>query len=182
MNYSNLKDAFKKEIAGKLKEEQNIKNVMAVPRLSKIVVNIGVKDAVADKKNVEKAQVILGKLTGQKPKVTKAKKSIASFKLREGEPIGVVVTLRGKRMYDFFKKLTAVVLPRLRDFRGVSKKYFDGKGNYTLGVSEYTVFPEIDPGQIDKVHGLEVCIVTTAKDDKEGIALLSALGMPFANA
>lgn len=175
----NLMDMFKKKLAAKVQESLGIKNIMAVPKLSKIVVNIGVKDAISDKKNVEKASAILMQITGQKPKVTKAKKSIATFKLREGENIGVMVTLRGKRMYDFFKKLTGVVLPRLRDFRGVSTKQFDGKGNYTIGFSEYIVFPEIDPGKIERIQGLEVTIVTTAKDDKEGIALLEILGMPF---
>lgn len=175
----NLQRVFKTRIAEALKTKLNIKNVMAVPRLSKIVVNIGVPNAVADKKNVEKAAEILAQITGQKPKVTKAKKSIASFKLREGEKIGVVVTLRGKRMYDFFKKMISVVLPRIRDFRGVSVKKFDGAGNYSLGFSEYTVFPEIDPGKIERVHGLEVSIVTTAKDNKEGEELLRLLGMPF---
>lgn len=169
----------KKEIEKKVREKLGIKNPMATPRLSKITVNMGVKNAVADKKNVEEAAEILGQITGQKVKITKAKKSIASFKLREGEPIGVMATLRGERMYDFFQKLVAIVLPRLRDFRGVSGRSFDGRGNYTLGLSEYTVFPEIDPGKVNKVQGLEVCVITTAKNNEEGMALLTILGMPF---
>ncbi|MBI2431091.1 MAG: 50S ribosomal protein L5 [Candidatus Levybacteria bacterium] len=162
-----------------LQEKLGIKNPMAVPRLSKIVVNIGVKDAVSDKKNMEKVLSILPEITGQKPKVARAKKSIAGFKLREKDAIGAVVTLRGKRMYDFFVKLVNIVLPRLRDFHGVGRGHFDGHGNYTLGFTEHTVFPEIDLGKVDKVFGLEVVIVTTAKNDKEGLILLEMLGMPF---
>ena len=162
-----------------LKEKLGIKNLNAVPKLSKIVLNMGVKDVLSDKKNLEKASLMLGKISGQKPKVTKAKKAISTFKLREGDEIGLVATLRGKRMYNFFEKLTDIVLPRLRDFRGVPRKSFDGHGNYTLGFPESTVFPEIDPATVDKMQGLEIAIVTTAKDDKEGIALLEALGMPF---
>lgn len=167
------------EIKTKLQQDLGIKNSNAIPQLSKIVVNTGVKDAIMDKKNLERGIEILSKITGQKPSVRKARKSIASFKLREGEEIGVMVTLRGKRMYDFFEKLTKIVLPRLRDFHGVSQENFDGHGNYTLGFSENTVFPEIDPGALDKTIGLQVTIVTTAKNDGEGQALLSLLGMPF---
>lgn len=174
-----LQEEFQKKIAKELQQKLGIVNIMAVPKLTKIVVNMGVKDAIADKKNIERAQAIFTQITGQKPKVAKAKQSIASFKLREGEPIGVVATLRGKRMYDFFVKVTRIVLPRLRDFRGVGKNQFDSRGNYTLGFSEHTVFPEIDPGKVEKVFGLEVIIVTTARDEKSGFALLSALGMPF---
>lgn len=162
-----------------LRKNLNIKNPMATPKISKIVVNMGVKDAVADKKNLGLASGVLSQITGQKPKVVKAKKSIATFKLRKGEEIAVMVTLRGKRMYDFFDKVVSIVLPRLRDFHGVRYDSFDGKGNYTLGFTEYTVFPEIDSGKVEKVQGFEVCIVTTAKNDKEGIALLTAYGMPF---
>ena len=162
-----------------LQKELGIKNLMALPKLSKIVVNMGVRDALIDKKNIEKGMELMMEITGQKPKVTKAKKAIAGFKLRAGEPIGLMVTLRGKRMDGFFRKLVNVVFPRFKDFRGVSKKSFDGNGNYTLGLTETTVFPEIDPGKIDKIQGLEIVIVTTAKDNKEGLALLSALGMPF---
>ncbi len=175
----NLQTRFKKQIVGLLQKELGLSNVMAVPTLSKIVVNMGVKDAIADKKNLEKASVIMAQITGQKPKWAVAKKSISSFKLREGDKIGLVITLRGKRMYDFFERLISVVLPRFRDFHGVRKVSFDGSGNYTLGFTESTVFPEIDPGKIDKVQGFEVTIVTTAADDKSGFALLKALGMPF---
>lgn len=174
-----FEENFKKEQLPKLKEKLGIKNIFAVPHLSKILVNMGVKDAISDKKNMEKGASLMVKITGQKPKVTKAKKSISTFKLREGEEIGLVVTLRGKRMYDFFEKLTKIVLPRIRDFRGVRTTSFDGRGNYTLGFSESTVFPEIDPSTIDRIQGLEINIVTTAKDDKEGFELLSIMGMPF---
>ncbi len=175
----NLQNRFKKQIALDLQKTLNIKNAMAVPAISKIVVNMGVKDAILDKKNLEKASAILSQVTGQKPKWATAKKSISSFKLREGDKIGLVVTLRGKKMYDFFERLISVVLPRFRDFHGVKKVSFDGNGNYTLGFTESTVFPEIDPGKIDKIQGFEVSIVTTATDDKSGFALLKAMGMPF---
>lgn len=175
----NLQSRFKKQIVKDLQKELGLKNAMAVPSLSKIVVNMGVKDAISDKKNLEKASEILSQVTGQKPKWTEAKKSISSFKLREGDKIGLVVTLRGKKMYDFFERLISVVMPRLRDFHGVAKVSFDGSGNYTLGFTESTVFPEIDPGKIDKIQGFEVSIVSTAKDDKSGFALLKAMGMPF---
>lgn len=177
---NNLQEKFKKEIAGILQKELSLSNVMAVPALSKIVVNMGVKDAIADKKNIEKAAVIMSQITGQKPKWASAKKSISAFKLREGDKIGLVVTLRGKRMYDFFERLISVVMPRFRDFHGVRRTSFDGNGNYTLGFTESTVFPEIDPGKIDKIQGFEITIATTASDDKKGFALLKALGMPFA--
>lgn len=176
---SNLQKRYQSDIQARLQAKLAIKNTMAVPKLAKIVVNIGVKDAISDKKNMERAIIALTQITGQKPKVAKAKKSIATFKLREGDAIGAVVTLRGKRMYDFFEKLISIVLPRVRDFHGVSKKQFDGLGNYTLGFSEHTVFPEIDIGKVDKIIGLEATIVTTAKNNEEGIALLEALGMPF---
>ena len=175
----NMQEKFEKETVGKLQEILGIKNSHRVPKITKIVLNMGVKDALTDKKNVEKAQVILGKIAGQKPKVMKAKKSIATFKLRQGDEIGLVATLRGKRMYDFFEKLVSIVLPRLRDFHGVSEKSFDGQGNYTFGFSESIVFSEIDPSTVDKVQGLEVTIVTTARDNREGFELLKALGMPF---
>lgn len=162
-----------------LKEKLGIKNMHAVPRISKIVINMGVKDALSDKKNIEKAQAVLSRISGQKPKVTKAKKAISTFKLRQGDEIGLVVTLRRKRMYDFYEKLANIVLPRLRDFHGVPTTSFDGRGNYTLGFTESTVFPEIDPATIDRAQGLEIVIVTTAKDNKEGFALLENLGMPF---
>lgn len=174
-----LKKTYNKEIKGKLEKDLGISNPMAVPQLAKIVVNIGVRNAVGDKKGVEVVSDILRQITGQKPKVTKAKKSIAQFKLRQGEKIGVMVTMRGKRMYDFFEKLVNVVLPRIKDFHGVKKDSFDPRGNYTLGIVEYSVFPEIDTGKIDRIQGLEISIVTTARDKKEGQALLTALGMPF---
>lgn len=176
---NNLMTKFNTKIATELKEKLGIKNAYATPKLSKIVVNIGVKDALVDKKNIENALDILAQATGQKPKVTKARRSIATFKLREGDKIGAAVTLRGKRMYDFYEKLVGIVLPRLRDFRGVSAKSFDGRGNYSLGFSEATVFPEVDPSKIEKNQGMEITIVTTAKTDAEGMALLKSLGMPF---
>lgn len=163
----------------KLGEELGIKNPMAVPTLKKIVVNIGVKNAVADKKNMEVAQEVLATITGQKPRVNRAKKSISSFKLREGDKIGLTVTLRGSRMHEFYYKLVNVVLPRIKDFRGVSNKAFDAQGNYTLGLSEYSVFPEVDTGKIERVLGMEMTVVTSARTKEEGVALLKALGMPF---
>lgn len=174
-----LDQAYRETIAPKLKGELKVKNTMAVPSLTKIVVNMGVKDAVADKKNIERMSEALGRITGQKPKVARAKKSIASFKLREGDPIGLVVTLRGKRMYEFFEKLVNVVIPRLKDFHGVSEKSFDGQGNYSLGFIEYAVFPEIDPATVERAQGMQVNIVTTARDDEQARSLLEALGMPF---
>ncbi|HSX40504.1 MAG TPA: 50S ribosomal protein L5 [Candidatus Saccharimonadales bacterium] len=176
---ADLQKTFTDEIAPKLEKELGIKNRMAIPRLSKIVLNVGVKDAISDKKNIELAQSMLSQIAGQKPKITKAKKSIATFKLREGDKIGIAVTLRGKRMYDFFQKLVTIVFPRVRDFHGIKRTSFDGAGNYTLGFAEGTVFAEIDPGKVERVQGLEISIVTTAKNDKEGLALLEALGMPF---
>lgn len=172
------KQEYKEKIK-KVQEELGIKNPMAVPGLKKIVVNIGVKNAVADKKNMEVAEQVLTTITGQKPRVNKAKKSIASFKLREGDKIGLTVTLRGNRMHDFFYKLVNVVLPRIKDFRGVSSKAFDEKGNYTLGLSEYSVFPEVDTGKIERVLGIEMTIVTSATKKEDGRALMRALGMPF---
>lgn len=167
------------DVQQKLAEQLGIKNPMAVPQLKKIVVNVGVKNAVADKKNVEIAEQVLAQITGQKPKVTRAKKSISSFKLREGDKIGLVVTLRGKRMWDFFTKLVDVVLPRIKDFRGVKNNAFDTRGNYTLGLSEYSVFPEVDTGKVDRIQGLEICIVTSAQKKEHGYALLKEMGMPF---
>lgn len=174
-----LQERYTKTLANELQTELKIQNVMAIPHLEKIVVNIGIKDAVADKKNVERAVSALEIITGQHPKVSKAKKSIAGFKLRQGDAIGTSVTLRGRRMYSFFEKLVNVVLPRLKDFRGVSSTSFDGRGNYTLGFSEYSVFPEIDPSAIERMQGLEIVVVTSAKDNTEGHALLTKLGMPF---
>ena len=176
---ADLKQKYIKETVPALEKEFGIKNPMAVPALSKIVVNIGVKNAIADKKNMEIAAGVLAQITGQKAKVTSAKKSISSFKLREGEKIGLMVTLRGKRMYDFYEKLVTIVLPRIKDFRGVKKTSFDKNGNYTLGLTEYSVFPEVDTGKVDRVQGLEISIVTTGKSQEEGFGLLKAMGMPF---
>jgi len=175
----NLLTKFNTTISGNILKELGMKNKYAVPRLKKIVVNMGIKDALADKKNIETAVQVLSQITGQKPKITKARKSISTFKLREGDKIGAMVTLRGKRMYDFYEKLVKIVLPRLRDFHGVPKKSFDGRGNYSLGFSESIVFPEIDPAKIEKIQGLEVIIVTTAGNDKDAEILLRGLGMPF---
>lgn len=169
----------RKELKEKLGIKHGIENVYALPKLSKIVINMGVKDALSDKKNLEKSSLQLAQISGQKPKITRAKKAISSFKLREGDEIGLVVTLRGKRMYDFLEKLIGIVLPRLRDFRGVRRSSFDGHGNYTLGFEETSVFPEIDPSTVDRVQGLEVVVVTTAKNDEQGAALLEIFGMPF---
>lgn len=176
---SYTQEKYLKEVVKKLQEELGITNPMAIPALKKIVVTIGVKHATADKKNMEIASDVVKLITGQKPKVTAAKKSIASFKLREGDKIGLMVTLRGNRMYDFYGKLVDVVLPRLKDFRGVSKDSFDTKGNYTLGLSEYSVFPEIDPGKVERVQGLQVTVVTSAENKEHASALLKAMGMPF---
>jgi large subunit ribosomal protein L5 len=175
-----LHKKYKEELVAKLEKELDIKNPMAVPHLEKIVVNMGVKDAVADKKNLERMKGPIAQITGQKAKVTRAKKAIAGFKLREGDAIGLVVTLRGKRMFTFFEKVVKIVLPRIKDFRGVKRTSFDGQGNYTLGMYEYSTFPEIDPGSVERLQGMEIVFVTSAKDNKEGFALLEALGMPFA--
>lgn len=164
-----------------LKTEFGYKNAMQVPRLEKIVVNIGLGEALANAKAIDAAVGDLSLITGQRPVVTKAKKSIATFKVREGNPIGAKVTLRGTRMWEFLERLTRVALPRIRDFRGVSGKAFDGRGNYTLGLKEQLSFPEIEFDKIDRLRGLEVTIVTTAKSDEESKRLLALLGMPFAN-
>ncbi len=170
---------YNQQIMMDLQKELGTKNVLAVPKLKKIVVNVGIKDALADKKNIDNSVAILTQITGQKPKITAARKSIATFKLREGDKIGAMVTLRGKRMYNFYEKLVGIVLPRLRDFRGVSIKSFDGRGNYSLGFSEAIVFPEIDPSKIDTNQGVEITIVTSATNNEEAMALLRSLGMPF---
>lgn len=167
------------EINQKLKEELGLKNIMAVPKLAKIVVNVGLKEALTDKKVLDIVSQQLATITGQKPVVRKARKSIAAFKLRQGEPVGACVTLRGVRMYDFLEKLITIVFPRVRDFHGISPKSFDGKGNYSVGFSEQIVFPEIDYGKIDKMRCLEVTIVTSARDDTQGLSLLKSLGLPF---
>ncbi len=175
----NLKQKYHQEIQKSLQKELALSNVMAVPRLTKIVVNVGVKEALDDKKVLDAVTSQITTIVGQKPVVRLAKKSVAAFKLRAGQPIGVSVTLRGQRMYDFFEKLTTIVFPRVRDFHGVPTSSFDGQGNYSLGFKEQIVFPEIDYSQIDKIRGLEVTIATSARNDAEGKALLSILGMPF---
>ena len=175
-----LKERYNKEVAPAIAKEFGIKNPMAVPRLEKIVVNMGMGEAIANAKILDTAADEIRAIVGQKPVITKAKKSIASFKLRQGMPIGVMVTLRGDRMYEFLDRLVSIALPRVRDFRGVSPKAFDGRGNYTIGVREQLIFPEIEYDKIDKVRGFEVSIVTTAQTDEEGRRLLSLLGMPFA--
>ncbi len=179
---SDFKKKIKEEIMPKLQKDLKISNPLGIPDLSKIVINIGVRNATVDKKSIDIAKDAVSSITGQKPKVTSAKKSIASFKLREGDKIGLMVTLRGRRMYDFFEKLVRVVLPRLKDFHGIKRTGFDESGNYTLGFTELNIFPEIDVGKMDTSligQGLEVTIVTTAKNKKEGLELLSSLGMPF---
>ncbi|MDO9079616.1 MAG: 50S ribosomal protein L5 [Desulfuromonadales bacterium] len=174
-----LKDLYQSELAPKLLTELGLKNKMDVPRVEKVVINMGLGDAIQNIKILEAAVEELGKITGQKAVVTKAKKSIAAFKLREGMPIGCMVTLRRDRAYEFLDRLINISLPRVRDFRGVSAKAFDGRGNYTLGVREQLIFPEIEVDKVDKVKGLNVTIVTTARTDEQGRALLAAMGMPF---
>jgi large subunit ribosomal protein L5 len=176
---SRLKERYKKEIAPALAKEFGIENPMAVPRIEKIVVNMGMGEAIANAKILDTAVEEIRAITGQKPVVTKAKKSIASFKLRQGMNIGTMVTLRGERMYEFLDRLISVALPRVRDFRGVSPKAFDGRGNYTLGVREQLIFPEIDFNKVDKTRGMNISIVTTAENDEQARALLKAVGMPF---
>ena len=174
-----LKERYQKEIAPAVAKQFGIKNPMAIPRLDKIIVNMGMGEAVANAKVLDIAVEELKAIVGQKPVITKAKKSIASFKLRQGMPIGVVVTLRGERMYEFFDRLVSVALPRVRDFRGVSPKAFDGRGNYMIGIKEQLIFPEIDFNKVDKQRGMNISIVTTARDDEQARALLKGLGMPF---
>ena len=178
---SELKDFYEKEAVPKLIEAFNYKNIMQVPRLKKIVLNMGLGDAIQNIKLLDSAAEELRLLAGQKPVITRAKKSIAAFKLREGMPIGCMVTLRRERMYDFFYKLVNVALPRVRDFRGISAKAFDGRGNYSLGVKEHIIFPEIEYDKIDKIKGLNISVVTSAKTDEEGQELLRLMGMPFKN-
>jgi large subunit ribosomal protein L5 len=174
-----LQDQYKAEILPKMKEKFGYRNVMQVPRLSKIVVNMGLGDAIENVKVIETAAAEIGIITGQKPVVTKARKSIANFKLREGVPIGVMVTLRRDRMYHFLDKLIAIALPRVRDFKGISPRGFDGRGNYTLGIKEQIMFPEVNYDKIDKIRGMNITIVTTARTDEEGLELLRLMGMPF---
>ena len=177
-----LKAKYKSEIAPALKAEFGLKNVMQIPNLTKIVVNMGVGDAARDSKLIEGAIRDLATITGQKPQVTKSRKSIAQFKLRENQPIGAHVTMRGDRMWEFADRLLSISLPRIRDFRGLSPKQFDGKGNYTFGLTEQVVFPEIEQDKINRPRGMDITIVTTAKNDEEGRALLKALGFPFKEA
>ena len=174
-----LKVKYENEVRKALLEKYNYSSTMQIPALNKIVINIGVGDATQDGKKLEIAVAELTQITGQKPIITKAKKSIASFKLREGQEIGCKVTLRGVRMWDFYDKLVSIALPRVRDFRGVSRNAFDGRGNYTLGIKEQLIFPEIDYDKVTKVRGMDIVIVTTAKNDEEAYTLLELMGMPF---
>jgi large subunit ribosomal protein L5 len=176
-----LKELYDKEIVANLTKEFGYTNVMQAPKLDKIVINMGLGEAIQNVKILDSAVEELATITGQKAVITKAKKSIASFKLREGMPIGCMVTLRREKMYEFLDRLVNVALPRVRDFKGVSGKAFDGAGNYALGIKEQIIFPEIDYDKIDKVKGMNICIVTTAKTDEEGKALLKSFGMPFRN-
>ena len=174
-----LKERYRSEIKGKLQDEFKFANVMQVPTVTKVVVNMGVGDAARDSKLIEGAVKDLAAITGQKPAVTKARKSIAQFKLREGMPIGAHTTLRGDRMWEFLDRLVSIALPRIRDFRGLSPRQFDGNGNYTFGLTEQSVFYEIDQDKIDRVRGMDITVVTTASNDDEGRALLKHLGFPF---
>ncbi len=180
-NPPRLKEFYKKEVVGSIMKEFSYKSVMQVPKVEKVVVNMGVGEATQDAKALEAAVKDLTAITGQKPALKKAKKSIATFKLREGMSIGAMVTLRGKRMYEFMDRFFNFTMPRIRDFRGISDKSFDGRGNYTLGVKEQIIFPEIEYDKIDKLRGMNVTFTTTAKTDEEGKALLKGLGMPFRN-
>lgn len=177
-----LKSRYREEIVPALQQEFNLRNVMQVPTVTKVVVNMGVGEAARDSKLIEGAIRDLTDITGQKPQVTKARKSIAQFKLREGQPIGAHVTLRGDRMWEFLDRLLSVALPRIRDFRGLSPKQFDGRGNYTFGLNEQSMFHEIDQDKIDRVRGMDITVVTTATNDEEGRALLRLLGFPFKEA
>jgi len=174
-----LKQRYRDEIAPKLKEELGLANVMEVPRITKITLNMGVGEAVGDKKVLENALADMQKIAGQKPVVTKSRKSIAGFKIRDGWPIGCKVTLRDERMYEFLERLISIAIPRIRDFRGISGKQFDGRGNFAMGVTEQIIFPEIDYDQVDKLRGMDIVITTSAKNDEQGRALLSAFNFPF---
>ena len=177
-----LKEKYTEEIKSSLKEKLGLNNVMEVPKIKKITLNMGVGEAAQDKKTIEKAVADLERLSGQKAIVTRARKSVASFKIREGMPIGVKVTLRRERMYEFLDRLISVALPRVRDFRGLNRKSFDGNGNYSLGVKEQIIFPEIDFDKVDKIRGLDISITTTAKNDEEGLALLKEFNFPIKDA
>jgi large subunit ribosomal protein L5 len=174
-----LKELYSKEVRKKIQDEFKIKNPMAVPKIEKVVLNMGMGEAISNAKILDSAVDELSQITGQKPVVTKAKKSIASFKLREGQSIGTMVTLRGEKMYEFLDRLINIALPRVRDFRGVASKSFDGRGNYTLGIRDHLIFPEIDVAKVDKSKGMNITIVTTAKTDEQARFLLRELGMPF---
>lgn len=174
-----LKELFTKELAPRLKDELGLDNVMEVPRITKITLNMGVGEALADKKTLENAVNDMTRISGQKPVITKARKSIAGFKVREGWPIGCKVTLRSERMYDFLERLIAIAIPRIRDFRGISPKSFDGRGNFAMGVSEQIIFPEIDYDKVDALRGMDITITTTARNDDEGRALLRAFNFPL---
>jgi large subunit ribosomal protein L5 len=174
-----LKEKYLTEVRKKLQDEFQIKNPMAVPKIEKVVLNMGMGEAISNSKILDAAVDELATITGQKPVVTRAKKSIAAFKLREGVPIGTMVTLRGEKMYEFLDRLISVALPRVRDFRGVPTKSFDGRGNFTLGIRDHLIFPEIDPVKVDKSKGMNITIVTTAKNDEQARTLLRELGMPF---
>ena len=176
---SRLKQRYEKEVIAALKKEFGYTNVMAIPKIEKVVVNMGLGEATQNAKIVDTGVDELGKITGQKPVVTRAKKSIAQFKVRKGMPIGTMVTLRGERMWEFLDRLISVALPRVRDFRGVSQRGFDGRGNYTLGLKDQLLFPEIDYMKVDKARGMNISVVTTAKTDEESRKLLQLLGMPF---
>lgn len=176
-----LKELYEKEVVSQLIETFDYKNILEVPRLEKVILNIGLGEAIHNIKLLDSAKEELKLITGQAPVITRARKSIAAFKLREGMPIGCMVTLRRSRMYDFYEKLVNIALPRVRDFRGISGKAFDGRGNYTLGVKEQIIFPEVDYDKIDTIKGMNITVVTTAKTDEEGKQLLKLLGMPFRN-
>ncbi len=176
---ASLKKLYNEEIALKLKEELNLDNIMEVPRITKVTLNMGVVEAIADKKALESAVRDLEKISGQKVVVTNARKSIAGFKVREDWPIGCKVTLRRERMYEFIERLVSIAIPRIRDFRGISPKQFDGRGNFSMGVTEQIIFPEIEYDKIDKLRGLDICITTSARNDDEGRALLKAFNFPF---
>src|SRR5437588_11427019 len=174
-----LKEIYQKEVRKKIQSEFQIKNSMAVPKLEKIVLNMGIGEAITNMKVLDNAAQELSEIAGQKPVITKAKKSIASFKLREGAPIGTMVTLRGEKMYEFLERLINIALPRVRDFRGVPTRSFDGRGNYTIGIRDHFIFPEIDVAKVDKSKGMNITIVTTAKNDEQARFLLKELGMPL---
>lgn len=174
-----LKELYRKEIAPKLQQELGLKNVMQVPKITKVTINMGVGEAVGDKKVLENAVKDLEQIAGQKAVVTKARKSIAGFKIRDGWPIGCKITLRRERMYEFLERLISIAIPRVRDFRGISAKQFDGRGNFSMGVAEQIIFPEIEYDKIDKIRGLDICITTTARTNEEGVALLRAFNFPL---